>query len=220
MKASYPRRILGAIIDGIVSYLIHQIVVRFSSFYMYWYWFLWPIFLFYYVYLGMKYHKTLGMWMVGIEITTADGRNFSFKRSMLRFLGSLLSCFFFLGCIWMFWDKRRQTWHDKLAGTYVIMSVGSEISSQTPVITPYLLIKRGKIQKIIGIWGIIPSLYMVLIPIISLCYNILYLHRYKGFQGPLMMLFFCLYPFLFFLFLYLVGKDMERNEKPLTLGEK
>jgi uncharacterized RDD family membrane protein YckC len=30
------------------------------------------------------------------------------------------SIFFFLGYLWLLWDREHQTWHDKIAGTYVI----------------------------------------------------------------------------------------------------
>jgi uncharacterized RDD family membrane protein YckC len=33
---------------------------------------------------------------------------------------SVSSIFFFLGYLWLLWDRERQTWHDKIAGTYVI----------------------------------------------------------------------------------------------------
>jgi uncharacterized RDD family membrane protein YckC len=26
----------------------------------------------------------------------------------------------FLGYFWAAWDRKRQTWHDKIAGTYVV----------------------------------------------------------------------------------------------------
>ena len=29
---------------------------------------------------------------------------------------------FYLGYLWMVWDPRKQTWHDKLAGTYVVLA--------------------------------------------------------------------------------------------------
>ncbi|MBI4297447.1 MAG: RDD family protein [Chloroflexi bacterium] len=33
---------------------------------------------------------------------------------------SVSTIFFFLGYLWLLWDREHQTWHDKIAGTYVI----------------------------------------------------------------------------------------------------
>lgn len=37
-----------------------------------------------------------------------------------RYFAYLVSCIFMLGFIWIAFDKRKQGWHDKLAGTLVI----------------------------------------------------------------------------------------------------
>ncbi|HEY6240464.1 MAG TPA: RDD family protein [Burkholderiales bacterium] len=37
-----------------------------------------------------------------------------------RYFAYFLSCIFMLGFIWIAFDKRKQGWHDKLAGTVVI----------------------------------------------------------------------------------------------------
>jgi uncharacterized RDD family membrane protein YckC len=37
-----------------------------------------------------------------------------------RYFAYIVSCFFMLGFIWVAFDKRKQGWHDKLAGTVVI----------------------------------------------------------------------------------------------------
>jgi len=37
-----------------------------------------------------------------------------------RFFAYIVSCIFMLGFIWIAFDKRKQGWHDKLAGTVVV----------------------------------------------------------------------------------------------------
>jgi len=37
-----------------------------------------------------------------------------------RYFAYIVSCIFMLGFIWIAFDKRKQGWHDKLAGTVVI----------------------------------------------------------------------------------------------------
>jgi uncharacterized RDD family membrane protein YckC len=68
--------------------------------------------------------QSAGMRILGIQIARTDGKPFTMKGAMLRHLvGYPLSMvLFFLGFLWMLWDPRQQAWHDKLAGTIVVMS--------------------------------------------------------------------------------------------------
>lgn len=68
--------------------------------------------------------QTAGMRILGIYIIRVDGRPFSLKQAALRHLVGypLSTAAFFLGFLWMLWDPRQQGWHDKLAGTIVVVS--------------------------------------------------------------------------------------------------
>ena len=68
--------------------------------------------------------QSAGMRILGIQIARTDGKRFTMKGAILRHLvGYPLSMLvFFLGFLWMLWDPRQQGWHDKLAGTIVVMS--------------------------------------------------------------------------------------------------
>ena len=45
----------------------------------------------------------------------------TFTVALVRGLASTLSVIvLFLGFLWMIWDREKQTWHDKIAGTVVI----------------------------------------------------------------------------------------------------
>lgn len=68
--------------------------------------------------------QSAGMRILGIQIARTDGKRFTMKDALLRHLvGYPLSMLlFFLGFLWMLWDPRQQAWHDKLAGTIVVMS--------------------------------------------------------------------------------------------------
>jgi uncharacterized RDD family membrane protein YckC len=68
--------------------------------------------------------QTAGMRILGIRIARVDGKPFGIKDAFLRhIIGYPLSmAIFFLGFLWMVWDPRQQGWHDKLAGTIVVMS--------------------------------------------------------------------------------------------------
>jgi uncharacterized RDD family membrane protein YckC len=68
--------------------------------------------------------KTPGKWLVGMRV--ADKRNGNFPglgRMFVReILGKWVSSFFLgLGYFWAIFDRDGQTWHDKIAGTVVIL---------------------------------------------------------------------------------------------------
>jgi uncharacterized RDD family membrane protein YckC len=65
---------------------------------------------------------TLGKLAFGLRVIKEDGSNPGFGRALLRstigyWVSSLI---FYLGFIWVGIDERKQGWHDKLSGTYVI----------------------------------------------------------------------------------------------------
>ena len=50
-----------------------------------------------------------------------DGSTPDWVRMLLRYVGLLISiAIFFLGVIWAGFDRRKQGWHDKIAGTVVV----------------------------------------------------------------------------------------------------
>ncbi|MEZ4503209.1 MAG: RDD family protein [Dehalococcoidia bacterium] len=64
---------------------------------------------------------SIGKLAAGARIVRADGSRPGIGRGLLRTAVALVSGYvFFLGYLWAFWDARRQTWHDKAAGTYVV----------------------------------------------------------------------------------------------------
>jgi uncharacterized RDD family membrane protein YckC len=64
---------------------------------------------------------TLGGLVLGLKVVRLDGRKIDFACALVRGLGAVLSGLAgMLGWFWCAWDKDRQTWHDKLAGTVVV----------------------------------------------------------------------------------------------------
>jgi uncharacterized RDD family membrane protein YckC len=54
-------------------------------------------------------------------VDARTGAPITLVQSLKRTLGTLLAILpVFLGVAWMFWDKRKQGWHDKLGGAVVI----------------------------------------------------------------------------------------------------
>jgi uncharacterized RDD family membrane protein YckC len=64
---------------------------------------------------------TPGMFLTGLRVARKNGELPSFLRSLARILLFTLSALvFFIGFLWVIVDRRRQAWHDKIVGTYVV----------------------------------------------------------------------------------------------------
>lgn len=76
-------------------------------------------------------HATPGKMAIGAIIVDAKtDQPPSFKQHLIRNLGYFVSIFpFCLGLIWVGIDKRKQGWHDKLAGTVVVRKKNRGVES-------------------------------------------------------------------------------------------
>jgi uncharacterized RDD family membrane protein YckC len=65
---------------------------------------------------------TPGKMLIHAKIVDAEtGAPLTRRQAIVRYLGYYVSMFgLFLGFFWVAWDRRKQGWHDKLAGTVVI----------------------------------------------------------------------------------------------------
>jgi predicted Zn finger-like uncharacterized protein len=64
---------------------------------------------------------TLGKMAMRIKIVSTDSSDISYGAAFLRYIGTIISGIpFSLGYLWMLWDDKNQTWHDKIASTCVI----------------------------------------------------------------------------------------------------
>jgi uncharacterized RDD family membrane protein YckC len=65
--------------------------------------------------------QTPGKFALGIRVIKTDGTALSDTDAVIRAIGYNVSAMLFgLGFIWAFFDKNNQTWHDKIARTYVV----------------------------------------------------------------------------------------------------
>lgn len=65
--------------------------------------------------------QTPGKFALSIRVIKADGTPLSDTDAVIRAIGYQVSSIFCgLGFIWAIFDKNNQTWHDKLARTYVV----------------------------------------------------------------------------------------------------
>jgi uncharacterized RDD family membrane protein YckC len=64
---------------------------------------------------------TVGNIVVGLKVVRYDGQRLNFVQALVRALAAAFSIMiFFLGFLWIAWDKERLAWHDKIAGTVVL----------------------------------------------------------------------------------------------------
>jgi uncharacterized RDD family membrane protein YckC len=66
--------------------------------------------------------QSIGNKILGIRVVDADsGEPLSYVRAFARALMSYISAIpLLLGYFWMLWDRRKQTWHDKVASSLVV----------------------------------------------------------------------------------------------------
>ena len=66
--------------------------------------------------------QTWGKRALGIRVIDfKTGGPIGYGRGFVRWIGRIPSAlFFFLGYFWMLWDREKQTWQDKIAGTVVV----------------------------------------------------------------------------------------------------
>ena len=64
---------------------------------------------------------TVGGIVVNLKVVRLDGQPVTLPVALVRGLGGAFSAVvLFLGFFWILWDKDRQGWHDKIAGTVVV----------------------------------------------------------------------------------------------------
>jgi len=65
--------------------------------------------------------QTPGKAAAGLKVVDLSGNEVGYARALFRALGYYISSLFLMaGFLWSLLDRRRQTWHDKLAGTIVV----------------------------------------------------------------------------------------------------
>ena len=64
---------------------------------------------------------TIGGIVMGIKVVRLNGAPVDFSVALVRSLSSFFSAVvLFLGFFWTGWDREKQSWHDKIAGTIVV----------------------------------------------------------------------------------------------------
>ena len=81
------------------------------------------IFLAYFIIPTGVFGRTIGKWVAGISVVDEDGNKpgvaVAIPREVVgRFVATIT---FGIGIVWVMVDKNHQGWHDKMAGTYVVV---------------------------------------------------------------------------------------------------
>ncbi len=113
-------RLAAAIIDGIIILIATFFlrVVSFGPFFMISPFIGW---LYYWLFTGLK-GQTIGKMAVGIKVVDTKGAMPGLGIVALREIpGKIVSSIIFcVGYLWIAGDAKKQGWHDKIAGTYVV----------------------------------------------------------------------------------------------------
>ena len=120
--ASVKTRILSGLLDWLVLFLMYELMARgylgpwlqLNIRFIY-------LFIPYWIIFSFLFRNTLGYLMLGLNIVNKKGKNASRKQVMIRLLALVFSLLpvcvgFFLAFI----DPKAQTWHDKIAKTFVV----------------------------------------------------------------------------------------------------
>jgi uncharacterized RDD family membrane protein YckC len=95
------------------------------------------IFIAYYVVFWATSGQTPGKMAMRIKVIRADGSSVSWGKAFLRFIGYIISSLALsLGFVWAAFDAKRQGWHDKIAGTYVVHKDTSFSSADVITVVP------------------------------------------------------------------------------------
>jgi uncharacterized RDD family membrane protein YckC len=64
---------------------------------------------------------TFGKKAMGLKVTNLNGEKINFAQASGRYFGKIISSLIlFIGYLRMLWDDKKQTLHDKMAGTLVV----------------------------------------------------------------------------------------------------
>lgn len=75
----------------------------------------------YFSYTLSRWGQTLGGKAMGVTVVDASGNRPGVGTALIRTLVAYVSgAVFSLGYLWALWDPRKQTWHDKVAGTFAV----------------------------------------------------------------------------------------------------
>ncbi len=111
-RAGFWKRLLASLLDWILLGVLIPLL---------WRGFL-PVAVAYFVVLWTWKGTTIGSILLRLRVVRTDGSPMTFSVALVRSLSSFFSALvLFLGFLWVGWDREKQSWHDKIAGTVVVI---------------------------------------------------------------------------------------------------
>jgi uncharacterized RDD family membrane protein YckC len=183
--AGFGRRLLATIYDGIllffltflISFLIGFVAVFFSMFgdtdqprlegliivvgLI--------VSVLYYVWNWSASGQTVGKSLAGLRVVPKDGEKLSVGKALVRYIGYIISGLVLsLGFLWIAFDSKRQGWHDKMAGTFVVEKDSepvpgtvSEFVPADPDAKPWIWVVLWLVVAVLAPWGLFGSLWVL-----------------------------------------------------------
>ena len=75
----------------------------------------------YYPFFWVRSGQTPGKRLLHLKVVRRDGQPLSWGTAIARYLGYIVSALpLYLGFLWILWDRNKQGFHDKIAGTVVV----------------------------------------------------------------------------------------------------
>ena len=119
-RANFGQRLAAYLIDGIALGAV-LVALYYISTVLYLIGFL-GVIAYWVVLIGNERGQTVGMMALNIRVVDTNtggpiGYGRAFLRLLMMWIGSIP---IYLGWLWMLWDPQKQTWHDKVANTFVV----------------------------------------------------------------------------------------------------
>jgi uncharacterized RDD family membrane protein YckC len=77
----------------------------------------------YFIYFFTSTGQSLGAKVMGIKVVSVNGGLLTMGSAIIRIIGTYVSgAILGIGYLWMLWDGRKQTLHDKMANSLVVMA--------------------------------------------------------------------------------------------------
>ncbi|MFQ6120363.1 MAG: RDD family protein, partial [Methanosarcinales archaeon] len=115
-KADFGKRFIAYFLDGLILFIptyVASSIIPYSGI---------IISAGYFTYFYGTTGQTPGKKVMHIKVVTTDGSDLDYGKGFLRWLGYIVSTItLFIGFLWIIWDENKQGFHDKIAGTYVVL---------------------------------------------------------------------------------------------------
>lgn len=95
-------------LTAILRYVFQLYLLLVTAAYFIWYW--------------LHGGQTLPMKTWHLRLVSADGQPLQLKQAWLRFAIALIGVPLGFGILWALFDRERQFWHDRMAGTRLVAS--------------------------------------------------------------------------------------------------